>query len=145
MPQLGVAEIFVILIVALVLFGPNRLPEVGKQAAKALRELRQMQEHLKGELDDVLGHFNLDDDEIDQPAPEHPEHPENSVDHDEGPPALPPPDEEAPPMVDPPALPTVAEPPAAEAPAAPRPPAVDTIAPAAAPSRFRAPRPTDQR
>ncbi len=59
MPQLGPAEILVILLVGLLVFGPHRLPEIGRQVGKGMRELRKFQETIKGELDSVL---NLADD-----------------------------------------------------------------------------------
>lgn len=52
--SVGPAEILVILIVALLVFGPQRLPEVGRQVGAALRELRKMQDAVRGELDMVL-------------------------------------------------------------------------------------------
>lgn len=50
----GPAEILVILLVGLLVFGPQRLPEVGRQVGAALRELRKMQDAVRGELDMVL-------------------------------------------------------------------------------------------
>jgi sec-independent protein translocase protein TatB len=52
--QIGPAEIAVILFIALLVFGPQRLPEVGRQVGAAVRELRRMQDTVKGELDSVL-------------------------------------------------------------------------------------------
>ena len=52
--SLGPAEILVILVVALLVFGPQRLPEVGRQVGAAMRELRKMQDTVRGELDMVL-------------------------------------------------------------------------------------------
>lgn len=52
--SVGPAEILVILVVALVVFGPQRLPEVGRQVGAAVRELRKMQDAVRGELDMVL-------------------------------------------------------------------------------------------
>ena len=52
--SVGPAEILVILIVALLVFGPQRLPEVGRQVGAAVRELRRMQDTVRGELDMVL-------------------------------------------------------------------------------------------
>ena len=43
-------EIMVVLVVALVLFGPNRLPEMGRSLGKALREFRQATSDLGSEL-----------------------------------------------------------------------------------------------
>jgi sec-independent protein translocase protein TatA len=52
--SVGPAEILVILIVALLVFGPHRLPEVGRQVGAAMRELRKIQDAVRGELDMVL-------------------------------------------------------------------------------------------
>jgi Tat protein translocase TatB subunit len=52
--NIGPAEILVILFVALLVFGPQRLPEVARQVGNAMRELRRMQDTVRGELDSVL-------------------------------------------------------------------------------------------
>jgi TatA/E family protein of Tat protein translocase len=52
--SVGPLEIMVILVVALLVFGPQRLPEVGRQVGAAVRELRKMQDTVRGELDMVL-------------------------------------------------------------------------------------------
>jgi sec-independent protein translocase protein TatA len=54
MPNLGPAEILVILVVALLVFGPKRLPEVGRQVGRGLRELRKIQDTVRDELHDVM-------------------------------------------------------------------------------------------
>jgi Tat protein translocase TatB subunit len=111
MPQIGPAEILVILLVGLLVFGPHRLPEIGRQVGKGMRELRKFQDTVRGELDEVL-HFHE--------------------------PAGPPPLAEAPPVAgDGPG--TSAD--AGVGTAAPptTPPAAAAPSPARAPSRFRAP------
>jgi sec-independent protein translocase protein TatA len=50
----GPAEIAVILVIALIVFGPKRLPEVGRQVGAAMRELRKMQDAVKSELEGVI-------------------------------------------------------------------------------------------
>jgi sec-independent protein translocase protein TatA len=60
MPQIGPAEILVILLVALLVFGPHKLPEVGRQVGRGMRELRKFQDTIRGEIDGVL---NLHDDD----------------------------------------------------------------------------------
>jgi TatA/E family protein of Tat protein translocase len=60
-PSLGPLEILVIFIVALLVFGPNKLPELARQVGKGLAEFRKVQHHLKGELDDAI-HSVMDDD-----------------------------------------------------------------------------------
>lgn len=54
MPQLGPMEIVVIFVVALLVFGPQRLPEIGRQVARGIRELRSFQQNLRDEFDDAL-------------------------------------------------------------------------------------------
>ena len=52
--SLGPAEILVVLVVALVLFGPKRLPEVSRQVGGALRELRKIQDTVQSEMRSVI-------------------------------------------------------------------------------------------
>lgn len=50
MPNLGPAELLVILLVALVVFGPRKLPELGKSLGHGLREFRKSTQGLRDEL-----------------------------------------------------------------------------------------------
>jgi sec-independent protein translocase protein TatA len=112
MPQIGPAEIIVILLVGLLVFGPKRLPEIGRQVGRGMRELRRFQDVVKGELDEVL-HFG-DDHDTNGASPSV----EPSISAAETPPALPP------------------------ASTDPAPPTPATVRPGSrAPSRFRAPGP----
>lgn len=54
MPQIGPLEIAVVLLVALLVFGPNRLPELARQVGGALRELRRIQQHLRADLHEMM-------------------------------------------------------------------------------------------
>ena len=58
MPSLGPAEILVVLVIALLVFGPNKMPEIAKQVGKGFREFRRVQQHLKSELRDVVAEFD---------------------------------------------------------------------------------------
>src|SRR3954453_7480342 len=58
MPSLGPAEILVVLVIALLVFGPNKMPEIAKQVGKGFREFRRVQQHLKSELRDVVSEFD---------------------------------------------------------------------------------------
>jgi TatA/E family protein of Tat protein translocase len=49
--RIGPWEIVVVLVVALVLFGPNRLPDMGKAMGKAIREFRKATADLGKELE----------------------------------------------------------------------------------------------
>ena len=78
--SVGPAEILVILIVALLVFGPQRLPEVGRQVGAAVRELRKMQDTVRGELDMVL-HPEHGTRSRDAPyEPDEPERPRPTID-----------------------------------------------------------------
>ena len=57
MLNIGPQELIVILIVALVVVGPQRLPELGRTIGKALREFRKIQDDVK----DMIK-FDLNDD-----------------------------------------------------------------------------------
>ncbi len=52
--SLGPEKIILILVVALIVFGPQRLPEIARQVGAAMRELRRMQDTVRGELEQVL-------------------------------------------------------------------------------------------
>ena len=58
MPSLGPAEILVILVIALLVFGPNKMPDIAKQVGKGFREFKRVQQHLKSELRDVVSEFD---------------------------------------------------------------------------------------
>jgi sec-independent protein translocase protein TatB len=48
---LGFTEILIILVVALLVLGPKKLPEIAKQLGKGLREFRRATDDLKGEFE----------------------------------------------------------------------------------------------
>jgi len=48
---LGFSEIVVILVLALILLGPKRLPDVAKQLGKGLREFKKATDDLKGQFE----------------------------------------------------------------------------------------------
>jgi Tat protein translocase TatB subunit len=52
--SLGPEKIILILVVALIVFGPQRLPEIARQVGAMMRELRKMQDNVRGELEQVL-------------------------------------------------------------------------------------------
>ena len=53
--NVGPSEIIVILVLALLVFGPKRLPEIGKTVGKTLRDFRKTQEDIKRE---IRGHLS---------------------------------------------------------------------------------------
>jgi len=52
------SEILVILLAALILFGPSRLPEMGKALGKAIREFRRATSDLGKELEEAREEIN---------------------------------------------------------------------------------------
>ena len=64
MGNIGAPEIIVVLVLALLIFGPNRLPQLGRQIGRAMREFRQATSDLKSDFDLALN----EDDEPRQPA-----------------------------------------------------------------------------
>lgn len=51
---IGPMELLLILIIALIIFGPGRLPEIGAALGKSIREFRQMSQDLTTELSKEL-------------------------------------------------------------------------------------------
>ena len=54
MGPLGIPELIVIFIVALVVFGPKKLPELGKSLGRGLREFNKAKNELKATWDEQL-------------------------------------------------------------------------------------------
>ncbi|WP_425146867.1 Sec-independent protein translocase subunit TatA/TatB [Deinococcus sp.] len=54
MPNLGFPEIMIILVVALLVFGPKKLPDLGRSLGNGIREFRKGTQGLKEELEGSL-------------------------------------------------------------------------------------------
>ena len=50
----GLPEVTVILILALLIFGPKKLPELGKQLGKTLKSLKTASNEFQKEIDQVM-------------------------------------------------------------------------------------------
>lgn len=48
---LGPTELIIILVIALIIFGPRRLPEMGSAIGKSIREFKKSTRELKDEID----------------------------------------------------------------------------------------------
>ena len=55
MPDIGLGEIIVIVVIALLVFGPDRLPRMAADAARMLRQVRQMAASARKDLKDAAG------------------------------------------------------------------------------------------
>jgi sec-independent protein translocase protein TatA len=56
MPNVGPLELIVVLIIALIVFGPKRLPELGRSLGKGIREFRGSVSGDKDDDDDSEPH-----------------------------------------------------------------------------------------
>ena len=50
----GLPEVTVILVLALLIFGPKKLPELGKQLGKTLKSLKKASNEFQNEIDQVI-------------------------------------------------------------------------------------------
>ncbi len=64
---IGMSEMLIILAVALLVFGPTKLPEIAKSIAKGLKELRRAGDDLRSSVN-----FDVDDDKPRRPLPRSP-------------------------------------------------------------------------
>jgi Tat protein translocase TatB subunit len=64
MPQIGPLEILVVSAIALIVFGPEKLPEIARSIGRAAAELRRVASEAKSEFQS-----GLDDDDDDDRVP----------------------------------------------------------------------------
>ena len=60
MGGIGGIEIFIVLVVALVIFGPQKLPEMGRSLGKAIREFKSAGTEIQDELTKVVDEVDKD-------------------------------------------------------------------------------------
>lgn len=53
--DLSITKLLALAVIALIIFGPNELPRIARQAGRALRDLRQIAEGAKADLREGLG------------------------------------------------------------------------------------------
>jgi len=58
--NIGAPELIIVLVIALLIFGPKRLPSLGRQLGSGMREFK----------DSITGRHDKDDDDDDTPAPQ---------------------------------------------------------------------------
>jgi sec-independent protein translocase protein TatA len=66
MPQIGPLEILVVMVVALLVFGPEKLPEMARNLGRTATQLRRMAQDMKDEFSTAL---DDDEEDEDRPAP----------------------------------------------------------------------------
>lgn len=68
MGPIGMQEMIVIFLVALLLFGPRKLPELGKNLAKAMSEFRRAQSDLKATFDREMANIERENESLKETA-----------------------------------------------------------------------------
>ncbi|EYE87285.1 hypothetical protein Q428_14120 [Fervidicella metallireducens AeB] len=53
MPSLGFPELIIILVIALVIFGPKKLPEIGKAMGSSIKEFKKATKDIVNSEDDA--------------------------------------------------------------------------------------------
>lgn len=76
MPQIGPLEIMAIAVIALVVFGPQRLPEIARNIGKAINEMRRMTSEMRSELREGMSAADTDEAETPEPAKAIPANPD---------------------------------------------------------------------
>jgi TatA/E family protein of Tat protein translocase len=52
--SIGPTELILIFVIALLVFGPKKLPEIGRSVGKALREFKKTSEEIKGRIEEEI-------------------------------------------------------------------------------------------
>jgi|OpeIllAssembly_1097287.scaffolds.fasta_scaffold680113_2 TatA/E family protein of Tat protein translocase len=52
--NIGLPELMIIMIVALLVFGPKKLPEIGRTIGKAVREFKKSTDEIKGKFEEQI-------------------------------------------------------------------------------------------
>ena len=57
--QLGMTEMIFIFLLALVIFGPKKLPEIGRQLGKAMNEFKRASNEFRSQLEDEIRQIDV--------------------------------------------------------------------------------------
>ena len=60
MPNIGIPGLIIILIIALIVFGPKKLPQLGRAVGETLKEFKKSTKDI---VDDVAEEFRIEDKE----------------------------------------------------------------------------------
>ena len=71
--SIGMPELLIIFVVALIVFGPRKLPELGRSLGKSLAEFKRASNELRSTLDEEI---RLEERKTTVPAPPQPQLPE---------------------------------------------------------------------
>ena len=75
--SIGMPELMIIFVIALIIFGPRKLPELGRSMGRSLSEFKRASNELRSTLDEEI---KIEDKESAEPAPPKPQEqtPENT-------------------------------------------------------------------
>jgi sec-independent protein translocase protein TatA len=84
MGNIGVPELIVIFVVALLVFGPRKLPEIGKSLGKALKEFQRARSELISTVEEEVRKIESEPATPSTPTTSqaHPDHPTEPYPHD---------------------------------------------------------------
>jgi sec-independent protein translocase protein TatB len=60
--QLGFPEMIFIFLLALIIFGPKKLPEIGRQIGRALHEFKRASNEFKSQIESEISQLDLEPD-----------------------------------------------------------------------------------
>jgi len=60
MPNIGVPGLIIILVIALIIFGPSKLPQLGKAVGQTLKEFKNSTREI---VDEVADEFKLEEED----------------------------------------------------------------------------------
>ena len=66
--SIGMPEMIIILVIALIIFGPRKLPELGRSLGRSLGEFKKASNELRSTLEEEIRIEDKDDDDDDQDA-----------------------------------------------------------------------------
>ena len=79
MGNIGFPELIIIFVVALLVFGPKRLPELGRSLGRGLAEFRRASSDLKNSIEREIEAAEIESAKIVHPVAEQPSAPSNPV------------------------------------------------------------------
>ncbi|MDD8024979.1 MAG: TatA/E family twin arginine-targeting protein translocase [Acidobacteriota bacterium] len=59
--NIGMSEMMIIMVIALLVFGPKKLPEIGRSIGKAMREFKKSTEEIKDRFEEQIRADDLRD------------------------------------------------------------------------------------
>jgi len=66
--NLGFPEMIFIFLLALIIFGPKKLPEIGRQIGKALNEFKRASNEFKAQIESEISNLDVENHQILPPA-----------------------------------------------------------------------------